>query len=138
MDLVWPWYAIDIPQDLVDSHGREVGQTPKLEIRAPRSDQDALLVLWTGPGQPNAAIGREWAKSVARLYQGNLVRETPIALGGALGYLAEVSAGGSTTWRIVMPRQDSTVTLEAGAPAAHAAAYWAQIESMLATWEWDD
>lgn len=45
MSLVWPWYDVPDPQQLVDSYGREVDISPQLELRAPRSDRDVVLIV---------------------------------------------------------------------------------------------
>jgi hypothetical protein len=136
LNLVWPWYAVDEPLPLVDAFGRDLGITPAVELRAPRSDRDAVLILWAEPGG-GGLVGPEWALSVARLHQAALESNAAMALAGVQGRLARVVAGAEVTWRLIFPRQDSVVHVEVSAPRAHADAYWVQVESMLATWSWD-
>ena len=137
MDTVWPWYSVDDPPELVDSYGRGVGVTPLVELHAPRTDNDAVLLAWIEPGSDLVA-GTDWAMSVTRLYQGRLEAHSPISLGGVPGYLARIAHVNDVTWRIIIPRRSATVQISAMAPASHADAYWLQIESMLATWGWNN
>lgn len=137
MSLVWPWYSVPDPQPLVDSYGREVGVSPTLELHGPRSDRDLVLIVWSEPGG-GQVIGPEWAASVAHLYAGSKVEvNVPFALGGAVGRMVRIAEAAETTWRIIIPRHDLTVQLEVGVPRGHTDAYWAQLESMLATWGWE-
>lgn len=50
MNIEWPWYEIPDRQPLVDGYGRDVGVAPKLELHAPRSDQDVVLIVWSDSG----------------------------------------------------------------------------------------
>jgi hypothetical protein len=72
------------------------------------------------------------------MYGGRIETNTPFALNGAMGRLVRVAASGQTTWRLIVPRQASVVQMETNVPSSHADAYWVQLESMLATWGWDD
>jgi hypothetical protein len=139
MSLVWPWYAVDDPQPLVDAHGRDIGIRPAIEIRAPRTDCDLALIVWREPGG-GIVSGAEWAAATARLHGGSLDRTCPIAINGAMGHLARVRmpSGSDIVWRIIVPRDNATAHFEVSVPARHADAYWPQIDSMLATWGWDD
>lgn len=138
LSLVWPWYVVEDPQPLVDTHGRDVGVAPALEIRAPRTDRDVVLILWAESGGGGAVAGAEWAASVARLHGGRVERQSKIALNGAMGHYVRISAGPEVTWRVIVTRHESVMHLEASAPASDADAYWVQIETMLATWGWDE
>jgi hypothetical protein len=136
MSLVWPWYSHPDPTPLVDSYGRTLGVAPLLELRAPRSDRDVVLLVWAEPGG-GFTIGPDWGESVGKLYaRGRIQSQNPILLGGLAGRVARVGHGSETTWRLIVPRPDDVVQLETTVPTAHADAYWAQIESMLATWGW--
>lgn len=138
MSLVWPWYQNPEPQQLVDDHGREISLQPSLEIRAPRSDGEVVLVVWSGAGG-GIVVGPDWAKSMAKMYPGARIDlNAPFALDGAVGRVARFSDAATTTWRLLVPRESAGLHLEVSAPAQQADAYWAQIESMLATWGWDD
>lgn len=139
LNLVWPWWEVDDPAPLVDGYGREVGVVPQLELHAPRSDRDLVLIVWSEPGG-GFVIGSDWAPSLAKLYGSGARLEvnSPILLNGAMGRLARLNDQNETTWRIIVPREATTVHVEVGAPSATAASYWAQIETMLATWGWDD
>jgi hypothetical protein len=138
MSLVWPWYAVPDPEPLVDAYGRSVGVTPTLELHAPRTDSDVVLIVWSEQGG-GFVVGSEWASSVARLYNGSRIEaDRVLQLNGAMGRLARLSDGRQTRWRIIVPRADRTIHMETSVPAHHADAYWAQVESMLATWGWDD
>lgn len=137
MNLVWPWYAIENPEPLVDSFGRDVGVTPCVEARAPRSDRDAVLTVWSDPGG-GLSVPASWVASVARMYQGPMEASGPIAIGGATGHLVRIANGADANWRIVVPRTQVTIQIEVSVPRAHAESYWVQVESMLATWGWDD
>lgn len=136
MNVVWPWYAVDDSAELVDSYGRGVGVTPLVELHAPRTDSDAVLIAWSEPGS-DLAVGTDWAMSLARLYHGRLEANSPISLAGLTGHLARVSHSQEMTWRVIVPRRSATVQISVTVPARHADAYWLQIESMLATWGWD-
>lgn len=137
MSLVWPWYVVADRESLIDSYGRDAGVTPSVELHAPRSDRDASMIVWSDPSGGATEVPPTWAKAVARLYQGPIQADSPISLGGQPGRMIRVANASQINWRIVIPRGTSVVQIEACAPAAHADAYWIQIESMLATWGWD-
>ncbi len=136
MNLVWPWFEVLDPQPLVDGYGRDVGVVPKLELRAPRSDNDAAVIVWVDTGG-GFLVRSDWAPAVARLYPGARIEvNTPLALDRAVGRLTRLNDHKNTTWRVIVPRESITVQFEASVPSGHADAYWAQLESMLATWGW--
>lgn len=137
MGLVWPWFQVADPQPLVDSFGRDTGVIPALEVRAPRSDRDVALIVWSeSAGGPSSA--GDWATSVARMYrEAVVVVNTPLRLNGAAGRLLRLDTSTESTWRVLVPRSATAVNMEVGVPRSHADAYWAQVESMLATWNWD-
>ncbi|MGQ0631631.1 MAG: hypothetical protein ACT4P1_11345 [Sporichthyaceae bacterium] len=141
LSLVWPWFEVPDRLPLVDEFDRDVGVTPVLELTAPRSDDDVSLIMWVeAVAEPTGetVVGPEWGSSVTRAYPGSRVEvNAPIALNGAVGRLARVSNGTRTAWRVIVPRFNSTVLLDVSVPAAHADAYWVQIETMLATWGWE-
>lgn len=138
MSIVWPWYQIAEPQPLVDEHGRELAVRPALELRAPRSGEDLVLVIWSGTGE-GIVVGPDWGRSVVRMYQGARIEvNAPFQIDGVVGRVARFGDSTSTTWRILVPRESAAFHLEITAPVEHAEAYWAQIESMLATWGWND
>lgn len=137
MSLVWPWSSVEDPAALRDLYGREVGVRPALALRAPRTDRDVSMTVWIEHGGAGVA-GPDWAASVARAYQGRLQSGARIALDGVTGHLARVTHGQDVTWRVIVPRFDRSVHIEMTAPLPHADAYWVQVESMLATWQWED
>ena len=138
MNVVWPWYEVQDPQPLVDNYGREVGVAPKLELHAPRSDRDVVLIVWSDSGG-GFVVGSDWATSMSKMYPGARIElNSPLALNGALGRVARFNDQRETTWRVLIPRETSSIHMEVGVPSVHADAYWAQIETMLATWGWDD
>lgn len=138
MSLVWPWFEESDPEPLVDSYGRSVGVTPTLELHAPRSDADVIFVVWSEQGG-GFVVGSDWAASVAKMYPGGKL-ETNLALqlNGAMGRLARINDGRNTHWRVIVPRHERTIYMEMSAPSQHADGYWVLVESMLATWGWDD
>jgi hypothetical protein len=138
MNLVWPWYSVPEPEALVDSYGRSVGVTPQLELHAPRSDHDIVWIVWSEQGG-GFVVGSEWAASVVKMYSGGKVEANiALQLNGAMGRLARINDGRETHWRAIVPRHESAVHMEASAPSQYADAYWSHIETMLATWGWDD
>ena len=138
MNIVWPWYEIPDPQPLVDGYGRDVGVAPNLELHAPRSDQDVVLIVWSDSGG-GFVVGSDWAASVAKMYAGSRVEmNSPLALNGAMGRVVRLNDQRETTWRMLVPRESTAVHIEVSVPSVHADAYWAQIETMLATWGWND
>ncbi len=138
MSLVWPWYAEADPQPLVDSYGRDAGTTPKLALRAPRSDRDLGLIVWS-ESTSGVVVGPEWGRSVLALYPGSRMEQNSVLnLASALGRMARVADQRDTTWRVVVPREMYVVHMEVSVPTVHADAYWIQVETMLSTWAWSD
>lgn len=137
LSLVWPWYVVENPERLVDSHGREVGIRPALELHAPRSDYDVVLIAWSEPGG-GVIAGGGWAAGAARMHGGTLDGNCPIVLNGAAGHLARIRTGRDIVRRIIVSRHESVVQLQLNVPAQYDDAYWLHVDTMLATWAWDD
>jgi hypothetical protein len=108
-----------------------------MELRAPRTDGDAVLVVWIEQGL-TPTNGSEWARAVARFYGGALVHDVRLSLAGAEGHLARMRIGGEEVWRGLVASGAGVVHIEARCPDRFAEQYWMQVETMLATWVWID
>lgn len=145
MNLVWPWYVSEQPESLVDKFGRDAGPAPSLELRCPRTDGDASLVVWAesspaGPSAPAGVseVGAGWARSVASAHGCALVDHFAMVVDGLRGYSAEIADGRFRVRRMVFPLIGRVAHFLVTVPDGHAAAYWCHVDTMLSTWSWEE
>ena len=133
--LPWPWTVAESGDDLVDARGLPAAIAPLALVRAPRTDGEVDFLIWADQGSVPAS-GSGLGGSLARLYQGRLVEQNQLMLGGIASFAALIEDGHDLIWRVIVPYQGQLLHGEARLPRGAAAGYRPQLETMLASWTW--
>ena len=133
----WPWRPSPDPASLVDDTGGESAADVFGALYAPRTTGQAALAVWRGTDSFRPVVQAAESRFAA-LYGGTGRGTRRVRAGGAPALVIDIDVpGGDSVWRVLVSDNDQQVVhIEVRVPQPAAAGYRPHLDTMIASWLW--